>query len=52
LREADVIVHDFEELRRRLPSIMSKYEGPALQPKPQPAQPEFERFVDIEEELY
>jgi beta-phosphoglucomutase len=52
LREADVIVHDFEELRRRLPSIMSKYEGPALQPKLQPALPEFERFVDIEEELY
>ncbi|MDZ7369124.1 MAG: HAD family phosphatase [candidate division KSB1 bacterium] len=52
LREADVIVHNFEELRRRLPSIMSKYEGPALQPKPQPAPPEFKRFVDIEEELY
>ncbi|MDZ7292660.1 MAG: HAD family phosphatase [candidate division KSB1 bacterium] len=52
LREADVIVHDFVELRRRLPSIMSKYEAPALQPKPQPVRPEFQRLIDIEEELY
>jgi len=52
LREADAIVHDFAELRRRLPSIMSKYEGPALQPKLKPALPELQRFIDIEEELY
>jgi HAD superfamily hydrolase (TIGR01509 family) len=52
LREADAIVHDFAELRRRLPSIMSKYEGPAFQPKPKPALPELQRFIDIEEELY
>jgi beta-phosphoglucomutase len=52
LREADTIVHDFAELRRRLPSIMSKYEGPTLQPKPKPALPDLQRFIDIEEELY
>jgi beta-phosphoglucomutase len=52
LREADAIVHDFEELRRRLPSIMSKYEGPLLQPKPKPALPELQRLTDIEDELY
>jgi len=52
LREADAIVHDFMELRRRLPSIMSKYEGPVFQPKLKPALPEMQRFVDIEEELY
>ncbi len=54
LREADFIVHDFEELRRRLPSIMSKYEGPALQLKPQPAVPVFQKLTDIEleDELY
>jgi len=52
LREADAIVHDFMELRRRLPSIMSKYESPALQPRLKPALPELQRFVDIEEELY
>jgi beta-phosphoglucomutase len=52
LREADAIVHDFEELRRRLPSIMSKYEGPLLQPKLKPAQPEFQKLIDLEDELY
>jgi HAD superfamily hydrolase (TIGR01509 family) len=52
LREADAIVHDFEELRRRLPGIMSKYEGPGFQPKPQPARPEYQRFIDLEDELY
>jgi HAD superfamily hydrolase (TIGR01509 family) len=52
LREADFIVHDFEELRRRLPSIMSKYEGPLLQPKLKPAQPEFQKLIDLEDELY
>jgi beta-phosphoglucomutase len=52
LREADAIVHDFMELRRRLPSIMSKYDSPALQPRLKPALPELQRFVDIEEELY
>jgi hypothetical protein len=51
LREADSIVHDLE-LRRRLPSIMSKYEGPLLQPKPKPALPELQRLTDIEDELY
>lgn len=52
LREADAIVHDFEELRRRLPSIMSKYEGPLLQPKLKPALPEFQKLIDLEDELY
>jgi HAD superfamily hydrolase (TIGR01509 family) len=52
LREADAIVHDFMELRRRLPSIMSKYDGPALQPKLKPALPDWQRIIDIEEELY
>lgn len=52
LREADAIVHDFEELRRRLPSIMSKYEGPLLQPKLKPAQPEIQKLIDLEDELY
>lgn len=52
LREADAIVHDFVELRRRLPSIMSNYEGPALQPQLKPVRPELQRFIDIEEELY
>ncbi|MGH7599300.1 MAG: HAD family hydrolase [bacterium] len=52
LREADAIVHDFEELRRRLPSIMSKYEGPLLQPKLKPAQPELQKLIDLEDELY
>ncbi|MCI0693492.1 HAD family phosphatase [candidate division KSB1 bacterium] len=52
LREADAIVHDFEELRRRLPSIMSKYEEPLLQPKLKPAQPEFQKLIDLEDELY
>jgi HAD superfamily hydrolase (TIGR01509 family) len=52
LREADAIVHDFEELRRRLPSIMSKYEGPLLQPKLKPALPELQKLIDLEDELY
>ncbi len=52
LREADAIVHDFMELRRRLPSMMSKYEGPALQPRPKPVLPDLQRIIDIEEELY
>jgi beta-phosphoglucomutase len=52
LREADAIVHDFEELRRRLPSIMSKYEGPLLQPKLKPALPEIQKLIDLEDELY
>jgi HAD superfamily hydrolase (TIGR01509 family) len=52
LREADVVVHDFEELRRRLPSIMSKYEGPFLQPKLKPVQPELQKLIDLEDELY
>ncbi len=52
LREADAIVHDFEELRRRLPSIMSKYEGPLLQPQLKPALPEIQKLIDLEDELY
>jgi beta-phosphoglucomutase len=54
LREADFIVHDFAELRRRLPGMMSKYEGvgPLPQPKLQPSQPEYQRFIDLEDELY
>jgi HAD superfamily hydrolase (TIGR01509 family) len=52
LREADAIVHDFAELRRRLPGIMSRYEQPALQPKPQAARPELQRLIDLEDELY
>ncbi|MCG3156728.1 MAG: Validoxylamine A 7'-phosphate phosphatase [bacterium] len=40
LRNADAIVSDFTELRRRLPALISHLEGPALQPKPQAAQPE------------
>ncbi len=54
LRQADAIVSDFWELRRRFPGIVSKLEGPALQAQPQPAQPQKDFYpltdLDVEEQ--
>jgi len=51
LRQADVIVAEFDELRRSLPGIISRLEGPALQPKPQPSRPENDYFPLTDEDV-
>ena len=54
LRQADAVVSDFWELRRRFPGIVSKLEGPTFQPQPQSAKPERDFYpltdVDYEEQ--
>lgn len=50
LRQADAVVSDFWELRRRFAGLVSKFESPALQPLPQTARPQddFSPLTDLD----